>query len=83
MHTNNSEISTNNHLGYMRIKQVLELIPIGRSTWWLWVSAGIAPKPVKLGPRTSAWRVYDIQELIKNIEKEDWEKKTSEKLKKR
>jgi prophage regulatory protein len=29
-----------------------------------WVKDGRFPKPVKLGPRITAWRVEDIRELI-------------------
>ena len=36
------------------------LLPISRSTWWEWVSAGKAPKPVKLSSRVTAWRTSDV-----------------------
>ena len=39
-------------------------IPLGRSTWWAGVKSGRFPKPVKLGPRTTAWKVEDINALI-------------------
>jgi len=39
-------------------------IPISRSSWWKGVKEGRYPKPVKLGPRTTAWRLSDIQPLI-------------------
>ena len=39
-------------------------IPIGRSTWWEGVKRERFPKPVKLGPRTTAWKVEDIRALI-------------------
>ena len=40
------------------------LIPVRKSTWWAGVKAGRFPKPVKLGPRVTAWRVEDIRALI-------------------
>ena len=40
------------------------LIPVGRSTWWAGIAAGRYPKPVKLGPRITAWRVEDIRALM-------------------
>ncbi len=43
------------------------LIPVSRSTWWLWVRAGKAPKPIKLGKRTTAWRSADIDALIATL----------------
>jgi hypothetical protein len=38
-------------------------IPVSRSTWWAGVKSGRFPAPVKLGPRTTAWRVEDIEKL--------------------
>ena len=40
--------------GFVRLPQILACIPI-------------YPKPVKLGPRTTAWRVEDIRELIERL----------------
>ena len=43
------------------------LFPIGKSTWWQWVRDGKAPAPVKLGPRTTAWKSADISALIESL----------------
>ncbi len=40
------------------------IIPVSKSTWWSGVKKGRYPKPVKLGPRITAWRVEDIRSLI-------------------
>jgi predicted DNA-binding transcriptional regulator AlpA len=53
--------------GYLRIKEVLKFIPVGRTSWWLAVKEGRYPQPVKLGPRTTAWRVEDIRELMERL----------------
>ncbi len=46
----------------LREKQVLSTVaPVHRTTWWRWVKAGTAPKPVKIGPRTVAWRRTDLE----------------------
>lgn len=50
--------------GYARLHQVLAAYPVSKSTWWAGVKTGRYPKPVKLGPRTTAWRVVDIRALI-------------------
>jgi prophage regulatory protein len=50
--------------GYVRLPQVLSVIPVCKSTWWNGIRAGKYPKPVKLGPRTTVWRVEDIRALI-------------------
>ncbi len=49
----------------IRLNQVLELIPLAKSTWWEGVRAGRYPKPVKLGDRITCWRLEDIHELAR------------------
>nr|WP_027458710.1 AlpA family phage regulatory protein [Dechloromonas agitata] len=53
--------------GYARLPQVLAVIPVSKSAWWAGIRLGKFPAPVKLGPRTTAWRVEDIRELIKRM----------------
>lgn len=50
--------------GFVRLQTILSIIPISRSTWWYWVKAGRAPKPIRLGPRTTVYRVEDIRAMI-------------------
>lgn len=52
--------------GFIRLPDVLKLIPVGKSTWWQGIQTGRFPKPIKLGKRISAWRVEDIRMLIEN-----------------
>lgn len=55
--------------GFVRLSQILAPngpIPVSKSTWWAGVSSGRYPKPVKLGPRITAWRVEDIRKLIES-----------------
>ena len=58
-------------IGFVRLKVVLQFIPVSSSTWWSGVREGIYPKPVQLSPRTTAWRVEDIRELIARLSKKD------------
>lgn len=55
--------------GFLRLPAILELIPIGKSTLWLWVKQGKFPKPFKLGQRTTAWRVEDVNLFISSFNK--------------
>ena len=60
--------------GYVRIWQILGPagpIPVSKSTWWAGVKSGRYPKPVKLGPRITAWRVEDIRGLIEKARADD------------
>jgi predicted DNA-binding transcriptional regulator AlpA len=51
----------------LRLPQVLALIPVSRSTWWAGCKSGRFPKPVKIGPRTSAWKGSDILAVLEKI----------------
>jgi len=56
--------------GFIRLPEILKVIPIGKSTWWAGVKSGRFPKPVKLGPNTTAWKAEDIRELLESLEAE-------------
>jgi hypothetical protein len=43
------------------------LIPVGRTTFLNGVKSGKYPKPLKLGPRSVAWKTEDIRALIESI----------------
>ena len=58
----------------LRLPQVLALIPVSRSAWWAGCKSGRYPKPVKLGPRTTAWRAADIAALLEKLTAEPEEK---------
>lgn len=53
--------------GFVRLPQILAVLPYSKSTWWNGVKEGRFPKPVKLGPRTTAWKVEDILRLIQAL----------------
>lgn len=60
--------------GFLRLSQIIgnkkaeppipPLIPVCASSWWNGVRNGRYPKPLKLGPRTTVWKVEDIRTLI-------------------
>jgi len=54
--------------GFIRLQEILKIFPVSKSTWWAGVKDGRYPKPIKLGPKMTAWRVEDIQRLIASIE---------------
>ena len=62
--------------GYVRISQIVNnpkkgtvgVIPVSAPTWWNGVRSGKYPKSVKLGPRTTVWKVEDIRALMKEME---------------
>lgn len=62
--TNHSELPKE---GFVRLPQILAVIPISKSQFWLGVKNGRYPKPIKLGEKTTVWRVEDIRCLIASI----------------
>lgn len=50
--------------GFVRLPQILSLIPISRSAWWAGIREGQFPQGIKLGSKTSVWRAEDIRKLI-------------------
>ena len=48
----------------IKLPQVLARYPVSRSSFLAGVKSGIYPKSVKLGPRSVAWRLSDIDKLI-------------------
>lgn len=58
--------------GFLRLPQIIgdakrgipAVVPVSKTTWWAGIKEGRFPKPVKLGPRTTAWRVEDILRLV-------------------
>ncbi len=53
--------------GFLRLPDVLSVIPVGKTCWWEGVKSGRYPRPVKLSARCTAWRAEDIRELIKAL----------------
>lgn len=50
--------------GFVRLPQILSLIPISRSAWWAGIREGKFPQGIKLGSKTTVWRAEDIRNLI-------------------
>lgn len=45
---------------YIRLPEVLHLVPIARATVWQWVASGRFPQPVRLGSRCTVWRLSEV-----------------------
>ncbi|MBV0932368.1 helix-turn-helix transcriptional regulator [Marinobacterium weihaiense] len=46
---------------YLTDKQVAARFTINKSTVWRWVEKGRFPKPVKLSPGCTRWRLPDVE----------------------
>ncbi len=52
----------------LRIRDIIpRKLPIGKSTWWLWVSQGRMPQPIRIGPRCSVWKESEIDAAIEAL----------------
>ena len=51
----------------LRVREVLERVPVGRSKLYEMMREGAFPSPVKIG-KVSAWRVSDVERWIAALE---------------
>ncbi|MBT5107023.1 MAG: AlpA family phage regulatory protein [Porticoccaceae bacterium] len=62
-------MSKKNQQHLLRLPQILERIPISKSTWWAGVKDGKFPQPLRIGSRCTVWREEDIDQLIEEVSK--------------
>lgn len=65
--------------GYIRLSELVgdpkadppipAIIPVAKSTIWLWLKQGRFPKPCKFGPRVTAWSCASIRAFLEESEK--------------
>ena len=48
---------------FLRDTQLAERFNVQRQTIWRWVAQGDFPKPVKLSPRCTRWRLSSVLEF--------------------
>ena len=54
-------------VGFLRLNQVLQIIPVQKTAWYSGLKDGRFPKPIPLGKRAKAYRVEDIRDLIQRL----------------
>lgn len=47
---------------FIRDRERTKITSVPHSTWYEMMAAGLAPKPVKIGPRAVAWRQSELEE---------------------
>lgn len=52
---------------FLRLRDVLDRIPVGRTTWYELIKRGKAPRPIKVG-HISFWKASDLQRMMKQWE---------------
>ena len=60
---------TTSDVRLLRLPDVLRRVGLSRSTVYQLAASGRFPAPVRLSPRTSAWRSDDVQAWIDNLQR--------------
>jgi prophage regulatory protein len=47
-----------------RLKELKEILGVGKSTIYCWIKEGKFPKPIHLGPRCVGWLSSDIEKWL-------------------
>jgi prophage regulatory protein len=56
--------NSNHEITLIRIPQILEIMPVSKSKFWLMVQKGEFPKPTKIG-RSSFWTIEQVQAYLR------------------
>ncbi len=54
--------------GYLRLPQILEIIPVSRSTWYRGVKSGRYPQSVRLSARAAGWKIETVKNCVAELE---------------
>lgn len=63
----NAEGRNASNVRLYRLPQVLERIPVSRSSWFAGIQTGRYPKGYCLGLRTTVWRSDEIDQLVTSL----------------
>ena len=63
----NAEGRSASNVRLYRLPQVLDRIPVSRSSWFAGIQAGRYPKGYCLGLRTTVWRSDEIDQLVTSL----------------
>jgi predicted DNA-binding transcriptional regulator AlpA len=54
-------------VGFLRLSEVLKIIPLKKTAWYQGIREGRYPAPVSISPRARAYRAEDIRGLIERL----------------
>lgn len=63
----NIETITLPSTGYIRLPDILKVIPVCRSVWYRGIKEGRYPQGIQISERCVAWRAEDIHALIAKL----------------
>lgn len=53
--------------GFLRLDDVLRVIPVSKSHWWAGVKDGRYPAAIKLGERITVWKAEEVHAFIASV----------------
>lgn len=53
--------------GFLRLRQVLQIIPVSKTVWYAGIKSGLYPKSRKISRGRVAWSVKDIRTLYHTL----------------
>lgn len=53
--------------GYLRLREVLGVLGISKSTWYRGIAAGIYPRQYKIAQRAVGWSVAEIYQCLEDM----------------
>ena len=51
---------------YLRIKEVVEKLSVGKSTIYAWIKQGRFPEPIRITQYCAVWKDADIDEWVRS-----------------
>lgn len=69
--------STQSMSRLLRVREVLYLAGVSWKTLRIWIREGFFPRPLKIGPRTQAWPLDEINSWMQTRERDEYEPKRS------
>lgn len=58
-------MTISSHNLYLSVDQLANRFGVSKDSIWRWRREGDFPKPVKLGPGTTRWRLADVEDFEK------------------
>lgn len=52
---------------FLRVKDVADMLAIGKSTVWLYTKTGKLPQPIKLSPKVTVWKLSEIEQFMSSL----------------
>ena len=53
--------------GFLRLPQIMDLFPIGKTTIYSLIRRGKFPRQIKISPKLAVWDKVEVEEYIKEL----------------